>query len=223
MLMQPRPSAETSNPLFPSFRCSMISPLLLLTTFLKNFLGDRQRRHGVWPADIEGQVSNHLRGLSLRKAVVHRPIQVECDLSDLTGCDARTDCHEAPVTRGEIWAKPQVVKQQFGGVLHESGGHLSELFADNRSPLLLGIFVERQELRGGWREVVGADLPRGEHLLRDGDGRRSVPPAGVKGEMRDDFRNLARLYPTVEGGGQVVRQLDGVVSRYQRRECHNAP
>jgi hypothetical protein len=48
---------------------------------------------------VEGQVCEHLRGLCLRQAMIHHPVEVIRDLRDVAGGDERTDGHQAPVPR----------------------------------------------------------------------------------------------------------------------------
>jgi hypothetical protein len=41
--------------------------------------------------------------------------------------------------------------------------------------------------------------------------------------MRDDFRNLLRLDPTIEREIEIERYLDGLAASDQRGESHDAP
>src|SRR6266487_1542337 len=71
----------------------------LMGTLLENLLCDRQCREDIWPPDIEGQMRNGFRGLRLRKAVIHRPVEMVGNLRDLTGRDERADRDQAPIAR----------------------------------------------------------------------------------------------------------------------------
>src|SRR3954453_24002314 len=79
--------------------------------FVEDVRRDRYRGHRVRPPRVEGQVRNHLGGFDLREAVIHRTIQMERNLGDLTRCDQRAHRHHAAVTWREIWSSPEIEKQ----------------------------------------------------------------------------------------------------------------
>src|SRR6266851_1448136 len=110
----------------------------LVGTFLKDLLDDRYCRKNVRPTGVEGQVCEHLRGLRLRQAMIHRPVEVIRDLRDLAGGDERTDGHQAPVSRRQGRTEPQVMEQDVAGVLHESRSHRADSVLNTGRALRLG-------------------------------------------------------------------------------------
>jgi len=79
--------------------------------------------------------------LRLCQAVIHRPIEMIGNLSDLTGRDECADRDEAPIARCEIRTQPQVAEQSVGGVLDNARRDLAELLADARRAIRLGRLV----------------------------------------------------------------------------------
>src|SRR2546422_9246726 len=94
--MQPSPRAETSRLLFPSLRFSIVIPL---APFLKDTLHNRYCRKNIRPTRIERQLREDLGRLRFRQAVIHRPVEVICDLGDLARSYERTDRNQAAVAR----------------------------------------------------------------------------------------------------------------------------
>jgi hypothetical protein len=86
-----------------------------------------------------------LRGLGLRQAVVHRPVEVVRDLRDLAGSYQRADGHQAAIPRRKAGTEPQIPEQNVGRVLHDPGKSCAELLSDARGPVRFGGFVQRQE------------------------------------------------------------------------------
>src|SRR5204862_5509470 len=108
---------------------------------------DWQRREGVRPTGVEGEMRDDLRGLSLRQALIHRLVEVRGELRDLAGRDECADGDQTPIPRREVRTKPQVAKKDVGGVLHDSRKRRAELLADARCAVRLGRFVERERWR----------------------------------------------------------------------------
>ena len=77
-------------------------------------------RH-IWPADIECEMRHGLGDLALGKPVIHPNRDMARELRNLTACDERADRDEAAVARRKIGAQPQVAKQHFRRVLHNTG------------------------------------------------------------------------------------------------------
>src|SRR5260370_37356400 len=77
----------------------LLTALSLPGTFFEHILCDRQRREGVRPTDVEGQVRDDLRGLRLRQAVIHRPVEVVWHLRDLNGSNPATDVYHTTLPR----------------------------------------------------------------------------------------------------------------------------
>src|SRR6266581_979128 len=117
-------------------------------TLLENILCNRERREGVGPAGIKRQLRDHLPGLCLRQAVIHRPVEVVRDLRDLPGSNQGGDSDEAPVAWREGRTQPQVAEQNVGGVLYDPWSHRAELLSDARGAICLGRLVERKKRRG---------------------------------------------------------------------------
>src|SRR5947207_1469027 len=61
-----------------------------------------------------------------------------------------------------------------------------------------------------------------EDVLRRGNRRQGVRPAGIEGQMRDDLGDLARLHTVIERKLELMRQLDRLVARDQRRQGDDA-
>jgi hypothetical protein len=58
---------------------------------------DRQCGKGIGPTGVERQMRDDLPGLLLRQPVIHRPVQVVCNLRDLARSNQRTDSDQAPI------------------------------------------------------------------------------------------------------------------------------
>ena len=80
---------------------------------------------------------NGFRGLRLRKAVIHRPVEMVGNLRDLTGRDERADRDQAPIARRKVRTQPQVPEQNIGGVLDDSRDHPAELLLNARRPVII--------------------------------------------------------------------------------------
>src|SRR2546430_13538328 len=70
---------------------AMSEAAVLAGPLLEYFFCNRHRREDVRPADIEGEVCDGLRGLHLRQPVIHRLIEVRCELHDLAVGDQCAD------------------------------------------------------------------------------------------------------------------------------------
>src|SRR2546427_10560807 len=121
--------------------CGLVGP------FLEDVLCNRQRRENVGPTGVEGELREDLRGLRLRQAVIHRPVEVVGNLRNLTRSYQRADSDQAAIPRRKVWTQPQVAEQKVGGVLNDSWCHRAELLSDARRALRLGGLVEREKLR----------------------------------------------------------------------------
>jgi len=135
-----------------------------------------------------------LRSLRLCQAVVHRPIEVVGNLRDLAGSNQGADSDETPISRRKVRTQPQLAEQNVGRVLHDARSDGTELLFHSRGTFRLRVFVKRKRHRRSGRKLIGPNLTIGKYIFRDGDCRHRIPPAGVKSEMRDDLRNLARLH-----------------------------
>src|SRR6516225_6149076 len=92
----------------------------LFGTFFENILCDRQGRESVRPTCVEGQLRDNFRGLCLRQAVVHCPIEVVRDLRNLAGSNERAHSNQASIPWRKIRTQPQVQEQNVRSVLHDS-------------------------------------------------------------------------------------------------------
>jgi hypothetical protein len=70
--------------------------------------------------------------------------------------------------------------------------------------------------------LIGADMPRREHVLGNSGGGHGIPPAGIESQMGDDLGKLARRHVIVEGQPQIERHLDGLIAGDQRRQGYDA-
>lgn len=165
---------------------------------------------------------DHLPGLRLRQAVVHRPGEVERDLLDLVCRDQGADGHQAAIPRGKARTEPQIAEQDLGGVPNDPRSHGAELLPDPRRALGLGGLVEREKRTRRRRELIGLDSALDEDIPRDRGRRHGIRPAGVEREMRDDLGNLARLDATVDRQVEIVRQLDDLIASDQGSEGDDA-
>ena len=68
----------------------------------------------------------------------------------------------------------------------------------------------------------GGDAAGSKHVLCHIGGRYGIPPPAVEREMGDDLRDLAGLYAVVECEVQIEGHFDGLVTRDQGGERHNA-
>src|SRR6266851_2916166 len=200
----------------------LLTALSLPGTFFEHILCDRQRREGVRPTDVEGQVRDDLRGLRLRQAVIHRPVEVVGNLRHLAGSNQGADGDQAAVPGREVGTQPKVAEEDIGGVLHDSRRHLAELLSDARRTLRLGGLVERKKLRRSSGELIGPNSAPSKDVFRDRGRRYGVRPARVEREMRDDFGNLARRDAVIECKIDVVRHLDRLIACDQGGERHDA-
>src|SRR4051794_6702121 len=76
----------------------------LLGAALEDAFRDRHGRKGVRPAGIEGDVRDHLGGLLLGEAVIHRSVEMVGHLPDLPRRDQRTHRDQTAVSRREVRA-----------------------------------------------------------------------------------------------------------------------
>ena len=113
-----------------------------MRTLLDHFLDDRRRRERIGPAGIKGEMTEHLSGLLLRQSVVHRPVQVVGDLSDLSGRNKSAYRDQAAVPRSQARSQPEIPEQDVGRVLDEARRDLAELLSNARRPLPLRSLVE---------------------------------------------------------------------------------
>jgi hypothetical protein len=56
------------------------------------------------------------------------------------------DRNKTSITGGEIGTEPQITEQDIGRVLDDSGSYFPELLFNARRALLLGLFVEREQV-----------------------------------------------------------------------------
>src|SRR5579883_251675 len=124
--MQPRPIAETSRPLFPSFRFCMA--LALLSSFFENFPCDRQRCARGRPARIEGEVGNRFDNLVARHAVLQRLLQVERQLVRAVQRNQACDGDEASVAGFQARSLPDIPEQDIVRVLRQRGCDVAKCF-----------------------------------------------------------------------------------------------
>src|SRR5256885_7717308 len=78
--------------------------LWLMGTLFEHILRDGHRRKNIGPADIKCQLRDCFRGLRLRQAIVHRPVQVRGKLRSLCVGDQRADRDEAAVSWSKVGA-----------------------------------------------------------------------------------------------------------------------
>src|SRR6516162_4136988 len=194
----------------------------LFGTFFENILCDRQGRESVRPTCVEGQMRDNFRGLCLRQAAVHCPIEVVRDLRNLAGSNERAHSNQASIPWPKIRTQPQVQEQNVRSVLHDSRSHVTELLFNIRCSFCLRGLVERKKRRRGWWKLIKPNLTICKDTFRDGNCRHRIFPAGVKGKMRDDFRNLSWFNAIVECNVEVVGHLDRLVSRDQGGNCNHA-
>jgi hypothetical protein len=114
-------------------------------TFLQDLLDDRYGRKHIRPTGVEGQVYEYLRGLRLRQAIFHRPVEVIRDLRNLAGGDESTDGHQAPVSRRQGRTSPQVMEQDVAGVLHETRSHRADIVLNAGRALRLGGLINGKQ------------------------------------------------------------------------------
>src|SRR5882672_4058266 len=194
----------------------------LVGTFCEDIFRDGQRRKDVGPADIECEMRDGLRGLRLRQPVIHRPVEMRRKLGCLSIGDQRADGDETAVPWRKIRAQPQVTEQHVGRVLHDTRKGRAKLLLDCRCPPRFGSFVERQRRYGNSRKLIGADVAGGKDILGDGNRRHRVGPAGIEGEVCDDFRNLARSDVVIEREIEMIWHLDRLIARDQGCQRHDA-
>src|ERR1700716_4184329 len=147
---------------------------------LDDVLDHRRRRERVGPTRIECEMADDLAGFLLGQPVIHRPVQMVGDLSDLARRDEGADGDEPPIARREPRSQPEIAEQHVRRVLDEAGRDLAKLLADTRRPLRLCRLVEGKLGTGCGRKLVGADVAALEHVLGRGDGIHRVWPAGVE-------------------------------------------
>ena len=73
-------------------------------TLFEDILRHGHRRKDVGPADIEGQLRDGLRGLRLRQAVIHCPVEMGSKLRCLPVGDQRADSDETAVPWRKVGA-----------------------------------------------------------------------------------------------------------------------
>ena len=108
---------------------------------------------------------DRFRGLRLRQAVIHRPIEMAAKLRHLSGGDQSTDRHEAAIARRQVRTQPQITEEDVGRILNESEGYRAELGLHAMRTLGFRRFVKRQEFRRCWRDHVGPDPARAKTSL----------------------------------------------------------
>src|SRR6266566_910426 len=158
--MQPRPSAETSRPCWPSVRFSRLIVLLLLLWNiwwrlpLKDVPRDSDGGHGPRPPGVERQVNDHFSELSLRQAVLLRPTEVAWKLLRVAGGDECSDSDEAAVARRELGTFPDIAKQDVVRELRQLGREIADQLLRARwflwfrhllSPVLLGALCDQNQ------------------------------------------------------------------------------
>jgi len=79
--------------------------------------------------------------LLLRQPVIHRPVQVVCDLPDLAGSNQRADRNETPIPGSKVRSQPKVTEQNISGVLNDSRSDVTELLFNGRCTLGLCVLV----------------------------------------------------------------------------------
>src|SRR3954451_19906624 len=142
-------------------------------------LHDGNCRKGIGPADVEGEMCNDFPGLSLRKAVIHGPVEVVGYLRDLACRDQRADGDEASVSWRKARPKPKIPEQNVGRILHEPRHHGTRLLLDASGALRLGLLVQRKGCDIGGRKLVGSDAAPGKNLFGDRSGRYGVTPRSI--------------------------------------------
>jgi hypothetical protein len=101
---------------------------------------------------------DHFPGLFLRQPIIHRPVQVVCDLRDLAGGNQRGDCNETPILWGRVRTQPHVAEQNLRGVLHNTRRDVAELLLHRRFSFRLRLLVERKKRRLNGRKLIRSDL-----------------------------------------------------------------
>src|SRR6516225_5327098 len=158
----------------------------LFGTFFENILCDRQGRESVRPTCVEGQMRDNFRGLCLRQAVVHCPIEVVRDLRNLAGSNERAHSNQASIPWRKVRTQPQVLEQNVRSVLHDSRSHVTELLFNIRCSFCLRGLVERKKRRRGWWKLIKPNLTICKDTFRGGNCRHRIFPAGVSRSKRQD-------------------------------------
>ena len=120
-----------------------------------------------------------LGDLALGKPVIHPNRDMARELRNLTACDERADRDEAAVARRKIGAQPQVAKQHFRRVLHNTGEQGTEQIAYALGAIGFRGFVERQQIGRGGRQLIRPDATLGEDVPCRPDRRNSIRPASA--------------------------------------------
>jgi hypothetical protein len=82
-------------------------------TFLETVLCHRERREGIPSTDLEGEMRDDLRGLRLRQAVIHCPVEVVGNLRDLAGSNQGADRDQTAIPRRKVRTQPQVPERNI--------------------------------------------------------------------------------------------------------------
>src|SRR3954451_23248856 len=99
---------------------------------LDDVLHDRRGGERIRPTGIERKMAEHLSNFFGRQSVIHRPVQVISDLSDLSGRDESADRDQTAIARSEVRPQPKIPEQHVGRVLDEARRDLPELLSDAR-------------------------------------------------------------------------------------------
>ena len=108
---------------------------------------------------------DHLPSLLLRQPVIHRPVQVICDLCHLAGSNQRADGNETPISRSKVRTQSQVEEQNVSGVC-TIPGDVAELLFRIRCTFRLPLLVERKKRRLSGRKLIRSDLTIGKNIFR---------------------------------------------------------
>lgn len=115
-----------------------------------------------------------LRSLRLLQSEVHRPVQVIRQLRRLSRRDQGAHGDEAAVPRRQIGTLPEILEQHACGVLDDAWCDRAVLLADPLRTFGLRRLVERQQLHGRRRELIGANAALPEDIFRDAKDVRLV-------------------------------------------------
>ena len=136
--------------------------------------------------------------------------------------DQGTYRHQTPLTGSEVGTQPQIAEQDVRRVLHDAGRYGTELLADKSGAARLCGFVERQRRRLDSRQLIAADLTRGEYVLCYGHGRHGIRRASIESEMRYDLGDLFGRDAAVERAVEIEAQPDRLSAGDEGRERYNA-
>ena len=96
-------------------RCGLLSARAPPSPLLEDLAGDRDRRDGVRPAGIEGELRDRLDELDLGHAVLPRQCEMGAKLVGTVQRDQGADGDEAAIALGETRPLPDVAEQHVVG------------------------------------------------------------------------------------------------------------